>query len=334
MIKEAMLYEKKEEKKAHCKLCAHECKISNGKQGICKVRQNKGGLLNTLIYSSVSSATSDPIEKKPLFHFYPGSNVYSLGTVGCNFSCDHCQNWSISFAKIDGAHLRDISPKEVVNTAKKQNCQGVAWTYNEPTIWFEYTYDTGALAKDAGLYNIYVTNGYITEFALEKISPYLDAANVDVKAFKEEFYKKICGAKLEPVLRTCERMKKLGIHLELTYLIIPTQNDDFTEIKDFCDWAASIGRDTPVHFSRFHPMRGMSELSYTPIETLERAHKIAKEAGIEYVYLGNVYAHKYESTYCPDCNELLIERRGFNIIPRTRSYEKCQKCGKKLNIIS
>ncbi|MDY6965866.1 MAG: AmmeMemoRadiSam system radical SAM enzyme [Halobacteriota archaeon] len=334
MIKEAMLWDQLENSKVQCTLCAHTCKISEGNTGICGVRRNDGGKLNTLIYNSASSMNPDPIEKKPLFHFHPGSNAYSLGTIGCNFSCEHCQNFSISFAKVDGTHLREVSPKEVIESARRLNCQGIAWTYNEPTIWFEYTYNTSKLAKEAGLYSVYVTNGYMSESALDKISPYLDGANVDVKAFREEFYKRVCKAKLEPVLRTCERMKKMSIHLELTYLLIPTKNDDPEEIKEFCDWAASIGKDTPVHFSRFHPMHGMSHLRSTPIETLEMAYKSAKEAGIEYVYLGNVYAHRYENSYCPDCDELLIERRGYHIIPRIRSYDKCPKCGRELNIIN
>lgn len=335
MIKEATLYEKLEGKKVICKLCAHGCKISNGKRGICEVRENTDGKLKTLIYGSITSQTPDPIEKKPLFHFYPGSSAYSLGTIGCNFSCEHCQNKSISFASVGNIHTNEVPPNEVIKTAKHLKCQGVAWTYNEPTIWHEFTYDGSVLAKEQGLYSVYVTNGYISEFALEEISPYLDAANVDVKAFRDEFYKKICGARLEPVLRTCELMKKKNIHLELTYLIIPTQNDDIIEIRDFCNWVASIGKDTPVHFSRFHPMPGESaHLSPTPIETLEAAHKIAKEADIDYVYLGNVYSHRYESTYCPNCDELLIERRGFHIIPKVSSYGKCPACGKGINIIS
>lgn len=335
MIQEARLYEKLGDKKVNCKLCAHNCKISDGKRGICGVRQNIDGVLNTLIYGSVASQTPDPIEKKPLFHFHPGSSAYSLGTISCNFSCDHCLNSSISFAKVGEVPTSEVPPKTVIETARRLKCQGIAWTYNEPTIWHEYTYDVSVLAKEAGLYTVYVTNGYMSEFALEEISPYLDAANVDVKAFREEFYKKICGATLEPVLRTCELIKKKKIHLELTYLIIPTQNDDPTEIRDFCDWVSSIGKETPVHFSAFHPMYGKSaNLDPTPIETLETAHKIAKETGIEYVYLGNVYANRHESTYCPDCDEILIERRGYHIIPRIRSYEKCPGCGKKLNIIS
>jgi pyruvate formate lyase activating enzyme len=224
----------------------------------------------------------------------------------------------------------EMSADESVKAAIRSKCDGIAWTYNEPTIWFEYTYDGARLAKREGLYTVYVTNGYMSEDALNEIAPYLDAANVDVKAFKQEFYAKVSSAKLEPVLRTCERMKEKGIHLELTYLIIPTYNDDPEEIKDFSEWAVSLS--APVHFSRFYPRGDMSHLYQTPVETLEKAYEIAKGAGVEYVYLGNVYAHRSENTYCPECGKLLIERRGFSVVKKL-SERRCPKCGREIDIV-
>ncbi len=210
--------------------------------------------------------------------------------------------------------------------AIQHDCEGIAWTYNEPTIWFEYTYDSAQLAKQAGLYTVYVTNGYMSENALIKIAPYLDAANVDVKSFNDEHYKQICNAKLSPVLRTCERMKQHGIHLEITYLVIPGHNDDLDEIRQFSEWALDLGPEVPVHFSRFYPQYQMTKTAPTPIKTLEDAHRIAKDCGIEYVYLGNVHEHRYESTYCPKCNTLLIERHGYNVIKKLTN-KRCSKCG-------
>lgn len=332
MIKEASLYEKINGK-VKCSVCAHLCKISEGKKGICNTRENRGGKLYTLIYNSVSSMASDPIEKKPLYHFHPGTMVFSLASLSCNFRCAHCQNFGISFSDIKEGMTTEVTPEESIKLTKKHKCEGIAWTYNEPTIWFEYTYNGGKLAKHEGLYTVYVTNGYLSRESLKTIAPYLDAANVDVKAFTNDFYKKICGAELEPVLETCESMKKIGIHIELTYLIIPTQNDSEEEIKNFANWVAgSVGRDTPVHFSKFHPEH-LTTVNYeTPMETLEKAYNIAKAAGIEYVYIGNVYSDKYENTYCPDCNELLIKRVGYSV-HRLMKGRKCPKCGKAINVV-
>jgi pyruvate formate lyase activating enzyme len=326
MKKEAMIWESLEDGRVKCHLCAHQCTISEGKRGICRVRESQNSKLYTLIYNSVSSVNIDPIEKKPLFHFHPGSDVFSLGTVGCNFSCRHCQNYGIATANVDEVSTREITPEESVALAIQYDCEGIAWTYNEPTVWFEYTYDSAQLAKQAGLYTVYVTNGYMSESALIKIAPYLDAANVDVKSFDDKHYKQICNARLSPVLRTCERMKQHGIHLEITYLVIPGYNDDLDEIRQFSEWVLKIGSDVPVHFSRFYPQYQMAETATTPIKTLEDAHRIARDCGIQYVYLGNVHDHQYESTYCPKCNTLLIERHGYNVIKKLKK-NRCPKCG-------
>ncbi len=331
MKKEAMMWEPLKGDRVKCHVCAHQCTISEGKRGICRVRESQNGALYTLTYNSVSSRNVDPIEKKPLFHFHPGSNAFSLGTVGCNFRCKHCQNYMIAAADADEASTQEMTPEESVELARQYNCEGIAWTYNEPTIWFEYTYDSAQLAKQAGLYTVYVTNGYMSEKALSKIAPYLDAANVDVKAFNDEYYKQICNARLSPVLRTCERMEQYGIHLEITYLVIPGCNDDLNEIRQFSEWVLDIGADIPVHFSRFYPQYQMTEKPPTPIKALEEAHRIAKDCGIQYVYLGNVYGHRYENTYCPKCKTLLIERHGYNVI-KNLTRNSCPKCGWSINL--
>ncbi|UCF09136.1 MAG: AmmeMemoRadiSam system radical SAM enzyme [Thermoplasmata archaeon] len=329
-MKEAQFWEKEGEK-VHCLLCPHNCKISEGKRGICGVRVNENGVLNTLIYGMATSVTPDPIEKKPLYHFYPGTYVLSFGTVGCNLKCLHCQNHSISQADFEGMRFKRLEKEKVVDTARRYKCDGIAWTYNEPTIWYEFTYDASVLAKEAGLYTCYVTNGFIEKEPLEKISPYLDAMNVDVKAFKDDFYKKICKAKLQPVLETCKRAKELGILIELTYLIIPQHNDSEPEISEFSTWVADdLGEDTPVHFSRFHPDYKMLDASATPMSTLGLAHDIAKKAGLKHVYLGNVPHGDYENTFCPQCGELLIERVGFSTRGHYVQDGKCPKCGQKI----
>lgn len=329
-VKEAMLYTK-EDTRVRCAICAHQCSIPANGYGVCGTRQNRDGRLYTLIYSSVSSAHVDPIEKKPLYHFFPGTLVFSLGTISCNFRCKHCQNWSISTARVGEVHLREISPEEAVWRARALHCEGIAWTYNEPTIWFEYTYESARLAKRAGLYTVYVTNGYLSEVALDELAPFLDAANVDVKAFSESFYHNVSGARLQPVLETCERMFEKQIHIELTYLIIPGYNDGVEEIKKFASWVVGLNKSIPVHFSRFYPMHRMLDVPPTSIKTLEKAHDIAKEAGVEYVYLGNVPGHEYEHTFCPGCGKVLIERSGYHVRKRI-SEPECPGCGRRIPI--
>jgi pyruvate formate lyase activating enzyme len=328
MKKEAVFWKPIKNEKVQCLLCPHHCIIVPEKRGICGVRKNEHGKLFTLIYGACSSVANDPIEKKPLYHFYPGSFVLSLGSVGCTFRCDHCQNYNISMASPEEMSLQDIPPEKVSEIAKEHGCGGVAWTYNEPTIWHEYTLDSAKLVKNAGLYTVYVTNGYIEEEPLEEIAPYLDAMNIDVKAFNDEFYKKICKARLAPVLQTCEHVKKLGIHLELTYLVIPGFNDTDQEIKEFCQWIREkLSTDTPLHFSRFHPDYRMTDITATPTSTLLSCYKIAKEAGLQFVYLGNIAHSDYDNTYCPSCKNLLIERYGFSAQIKGLTKERCTRCG-------
>ena len=327
MKRDAKFWKTISDKKIQCNLCSHSCKIDDGNFGICTVRKNEDGKLYTLIYGSVSSLSVDPIEKKPLFHFYPGTKVFSLGTIGCNFKCKHCQNYGISTAGLDYQHLREINPEQVIELAKKQDCQGIAWTYNEPAIWHEYSFDTSKLAKQNDLYTVYVSNGYIAEEPLREISSFLDAINVDIKAFDEDFYKKICNARLEPVLQTCELSKELGIHLEVTYLIIPGYNDSVEELTGFCKWVVEkLGTGVPVHFSRFHPDYKMTDVKITPMETMIRAYDIAKKTGVLFPYLGNVPSGDYENTVCPSCGSICIKRQGYSINLGGLSKNKCAKC--------
>jgi len=335
MKREASFWKKIEDKKVQCSLCSHNCKINEGKIGICGVRRNENGKLYTLIYGSCSSLAADPIEKKPLYHFYPGTNAFSMGTVGCNFKCNHCQNYTISTAGPQFHYMRELTPEQVVELAKEYSCQGVSYTYNEPTIWHEFCFDSAKLVKKAGLYTCYVSNGYISEDALKDISPYLDAMNIDVKAFNDDFYKKICKARLEPVLKTCELAKELNIHIELTYLVIPGYNDSIDEVKKFCNWIVEkLGNFIPVHFSCFHPDYNMTNVPRTPMETLLRIYEIAKKSGILYPYLGNVTHGNYENTFCPKCGSVCIERNGYSINLDGFIDDKCVKCGNILPIVN
>ena len=324
-------WEKLEDNKVRCNLCPHRCVLSDGQVGVCRVRKNIGGKLYTLNYGSVSSMAVDPIEKKPLFHFKPTSEVLSVATVGCNMRCKHCQNWEISQIGLEFPYIREMSPEELMQVAR--DYEGIAFTYNEPTIWHEYTLDVAKMAKREGLYTVYVTNGYICKEPFEEISRYLDAMNIDVKAFNDEFYRKIAGARLQPVLDTVERAHRMGIHVELTYLIIPTLNDGEGEIRKFAEWVQGVSPEIPVHFSRFFPMYRLTDKPPTPVRTLHRAYEIAKEAGLEYVYLGNTWEPEYESTYCPKCGNLLIERVYYNTkILGLTDDGKCEKCGAKINV--
>ena len=335
MKKEARFWKGAVDKKVQCNLCSHNCKIDEGMVGICGVRKNENGKLYTLIYGSCSSMAADPIEKKPLYHFYPGTNVFSLGTVGCNFKCKHCQNSSISTAMPSYSHLRNITPEQTIELAQEQTCQGIAWTYNEPTIWHEFSFDSAKIAKKTGLYTVYVSNGYINEDPLREIYPFLDAINVDIKAFDDDFYKKVCKARLEPVLKTCEIAKELGIHLEITYLVIPGYNDSVDELRQFCSWVVDkLGSITPVHFSRFHPDYNMTDVPVTPIETLQKIYDISKESGILYPYLGNVSLGEYENTICPNCGNICIGRGGCSVNLNGIMDGKCVKCGTSIPVVN
>jgi pyruvate formate lyase activating enzyme len=287
-----------------------------------------------LIYGSCSSIAADSIEKKPLYHFHPGTNALSLGTVGCNFKCIHCQNYGISTAGPDFSYMQEITPEMTIDLTEKYNCQGIAYTYNEPTIWHEFTFDSAKLSKKNNLYTVYVTNGYISEDPLRELSSVLDAMNIDVKAFTNDFYKKVCKASLQPVLNTCVLAKELDIHIELTYLVIPGYNDSLKEVENFCKWVLErLGKDIPIHFSRFHPDHNLIDLPRTPMETMLKVYEIAKKTGILYCYLGNVPAGDYVNTNCPKCGSTCIERNGFFVKNVGLKGNKCSKCGFSLSLI-
>ncbi len=310
---EARQYVKIENRAVKCSLCNHRCTIADGKHGICGVRQNTGGTLYASTYGLVSAEAVDPIEKKPLFHYLPGTLSYSLGGIGCNFRCEHCQNWHISQADATIARLSPLSPEEGVARALASGSASISWTYNEPTIWHEYTLDMGTLARARGLGTCYVTNGYITEEALRELSPMLAAFRVDLKAFTDEFYKKICGAHLQPVLDAAVVARELGMHIETVTLVIPGANDSMEEQESLIRWVIEhLGPETPMHFSAFHPDYRMRDRGATPVALLEKICTRAKELGLRFPYLGNVPHSRYQNTYCPACGAMLIERRGFS----------------------
>jgi pyruvate formate lyase activating enzyme len=332
MEKEAMLYRSLDGDKAQCYLCHHNCKISNGKFGICGMRKNKEGKLYTYAYGEVIADHVDPIEKKPFYHFLPGTKSFSIATMGCNFRCGFCQNWQISQAsKKKGADLptHELQPSDVVKKAIRNECESIAYTYTEPTIFFEYAYDTAKLAKEEGLYNLFVTNGFMTHEALELISPYLDACNVDLKSFRDDFYKETCRARLEPVLDSIRWMKKLGMWVEVTTLIVPGVNDEPSELSDIARFIAGISVDIPWHISRFHPDYKFSDSRPTPVETLHKAYDIGKNEGLRYVYMGNV-AGESADIACPKCGERLVRRRGSLVEENRVRDSKCFRCGEPI----
>ena len=324
-----MFQEARDEKKVQCSLCSHRCLISAGKRGICAVRENRGGVLYSLVYDKVIARNIDPIEKKPLFHFLPGSLSYSLATPGCNFRCLHCQNADISQLPRDHGGIvlgEEVPPAAIVAAALKYRCASISYTYTEPTIYFELAYDTARLAAEAGLKNVFVTNGYITSEALKVVSPYLHAANIDLKGFTDEFYKKVCGARLQPVLDAIRLYKELGIWIEITTLVIPDHNDSEDELKGIAQFVKSVGEDIPWHVTRFHPTYKLTDEPRTPLETLKRARQIGFEAELRYVYEGNIPGEG-EETFCWNCKRSLVKRTGFSVDENNVKEGKCPYCG-------
>jgi len=334
---EAYLYKKLPDKKVLCQNCAHYCQISAGKRGICGVRENIDGKLYALNYGKAIACHIDPIEKKPFFHFLPGSHSLSIATVGCNFRCDNCQNWDISqgskqIKEIPGENL---SPQQIVKLAIENKLPSISYTYTEPTIFLEYALDTMKIVKSQGLKNAWVTNGFLSKEALELIAPYLDAANVDLKSFDEKFYQKNCGGKLQPILDTLKLMKKMGIWTEITTLVIPSlsdSNENFNDIAQFI--YRELGSETPWHVSKFSPKISwkLQHLPETQLETIEKACQIGLETGLKYVYSGNVIGQASEDTYCSKCNTVNIDRTGYQIV-RLDKNGFCYKCGTDLNLI-
>jgi len=325
---EAWLYEVLPDKSVRCHLCSHHCRIPEGKRGICHIRQNSDGILYTLVYDHTISRHIDPIEKKPLYHFYPGSSAYSIATPGCNFHCRWCQNWDISQLPRDEDLItgKKMTPEQIVASAQSAASQSIAYTYTEPTVFFELAYDTARLAHASGLNNIFITNGYMSEEMLLIFQGYMDAANVDLKAFRDETYRRFVGARLQPVLDNMKRMKQMGIWLEVTSLIIPGLNDDPIELRDMATFVAQeLGQETPWHISRFFPAYQMTDRPVTPIKTLKKAYEIGLEAGIQHVYIGNV--NEGNSTTCSVCGQILIERYEFNVLVNRVKDDHCPYCG-------
>ena len=329
MRKEAMFWTAGEGGQVVCALCAHRCVIAPGTWGVCGVRENRSGALFIHAYGQVIAAHVDPIEKKPFYHFLPGTTSFSIATVGCNFQCGFCQNWSISQDSIKdggGKGATPLSPRDAVRIALDRGCRSISYTYTEPTIFFEYALDTATLAKAAGLANNFVTNGFMTAEALEAARPWLDAANVDLKAFREETYKKVCKARLQPVLDSICLMRRLGIWVEVTTLVVPGLNDGDEELRDIARYLAKTDPDIPWHLSRFHPDYKYTDARATPLPTLRRAAEIGREEGIRFVYIGNVMGEGDE-TKCPNCAAILIRRRGFCVEANTIGADgRCPSC--------
>ncbi len=326
----AKLWKELENKNVQCRLCNHFCRLAPEEYGNCGVRMNKDGFLYTLVYDKVAAINLDPIEKKPLFHFQPGSYSLSIGTVGCNFSCQFCQNDSLSQGpklnhRITG---QEMSPEKVVQLAQHYDAANISYTYSEPTIFYELMLDTAKLAKSKGIKNVMVSNGFMSPYCLEELGPYIDAINVDLKAFTEKFYQDYCGAKLKPILTNLKKVLELGWWLEVTTLVIPGLNDEESELRQVASFIYSeLGPDIPWHISRFHPAYKMYDHSPTPVSTLEEAYEIGKQLGLKYVYLGNVPGHTSENTLCPQCNHLVIERKGLSMSKKAIKNNRCFHCG-------
>lgn len=327
-MEEARLYEALDQARARCHLCAHRCLIKPDETGICGVRLNREGKLYTLVYGRAISANLDPIEKKPLFHFQPGTTSMSIATVGCNFSCLFCQNHDIAHMPREEGRIMggNLPPAEVVARARQEGAASISYTYTEPTIFFEYALDTARAASAAGLKNIFVTNGYLTAEALEMIGSDLHGANVDLKAFEDGFYKKLCGAKLEPVKETIARMKQAGVWVEVTTLLIPGYNDDEGLLGKLAEWLVGVGPEIPWHISRFHPTYRLRDAPVTPTAAIRRAREIGLKAGLHYVYSGNVWGEEGEKTFCHHCGHLLIDRLGFSVSANNLRQGACPRC--------
>ncbi len=326
-MKEAQLYTRLNDHKVQCQLCAHSCLIQEGKFGFCKVRQNIKGVFYTHNYGKLVAVNVDPVEKKPLYHFFPGSVSFSIASAGCNFRCGFCQNWEIS--QIDFIDQppkgEDYSAEKIIKLAKQNNCQSISYTYTEPTIFFEFALETAKLAKEAGLANIFVTNGYMRPQAISLLSPYLDAANVDLKFFKEISYQKICSGKLAPVLDSIQRLNDAGVWIEITTLVIPGENDTEEELSAIAKFISGVNKDIPWHISRFHADYKFSNYANTPESTLKLAYDLGISQGLHYIYTGNICGWG-QDTFCAQCKKLLIQRQGFNVVQFNVTEGKCRFC--------
>lgn len=333
-MREAMFYDSGKDNVVLCGLCNHHCKIKEGRRGICGVRENRAGRLYSMVYGRLVSENVDPIEKKPLFHFLPGSRSYSISTVGCNFRCLHCQNYQISQYPVQhsGAIVgEERSPEAVVESAEASGCASISYTYVEPTIFYEFAFDCGKLAREKGIKNIFVSNGYMSSDASRHMVQFLDGINIDIKSFRDEFYKKICGARVQPVLDNVKYMKEAGVWVEVTTLLIPGLNDSSEELREIARFIKDVDPDMPWHVSAFYPTYRLTDRPPTPKETLFRARNIGIEEGLSFVYTGNLPGQGGESTYCPSCREEVISRFGYTISKNSLENGCCAKCGKAIN---
>jgi pyruvate formate lyase activating enzyme len=328
-MREAMLYKKIKDNTVNCFLCAHRCVIKPGKRGICAVRENRDGTLYSLVYGKAIAQNVDPIEKKPLFHFLPGSRSFSIATVGCNLRCRHCQNYEISQYPVERPDVpipgEDVSPAQIARRAKEEGCESVSYTYTEPTIYFEYAYDCIREAKFLGVKNVFVSNGFMSPESAEIIAPVLDADNIDLKG-GAEFYKKLCAGRVEPVRNTIRTLKEKGVWLEVTTLVIPDWNDSDESLTDIAEFLCSVSADIPWHVSAFYPTWRLLDKPRTPVGTLRRAREIGLKAGLKFVYTGNVPDVEGETTFCPSCKTALIKRAGYTILENLIAAGKCPRC--------
>lgn len=311
-----------------CRICPNECVLKEGETSKCNNRRVHESKLYTMAFGNPCSANVDPVEKKPLYHFLPGSRAYSIATAGCNLVCLNCQNWTISQTGPDKTRNIDLMPDKVVEESIKNNCKSIAYTYTEPVTFYEYVFETATLAKRAGIKNIIKSNGYVNQEPLKKLCTVIDAANIDLKAFSESTYLKLSGAKLQPVLDSLKTYKDSGVWLEITNLIVPSWTDNLDEIRSMCKWLSSNGfNDTPLHFSRFYPLHKLEQLPPTPIDTLKKAYDIATDEGLKYVYTGNAPGNEISDTACPSCKTTAVARRGYRIASNSIAEGKCSKCG-------
>ncbi|MCK4224301.1 MAG: AmmeMemoRadiSam system radical SAM enzyme [candidate division Zixibacteria bacterium] len=328
---EAKYYKKLEHKEIECELCPRKCKVGDRERGYCGCRENQNGIYYTLVHSYPCSAHVDPIEKKPLFHFLPGTKAFSIATAGCNINCKFCQNWEISQVRPEQVQAYHLPPEEVASYAQESGSRSIAYTYSEPVVFYEYMLDCAIAGKRRGIKSVVITAGYINHDPWLELIREVDAIKVDFKAFTEEFYQDICSGKLKPVMDALVDLAQSNIWYELVYLVVPTLNDNFDDIRRMCKWMIKeLGRDVPLHFTRFHPMYLLKNLPPTPVSTLERAREIALEEGMNFVYVGNVPGHKGEHTYCPDCKQVVIERVGYRITQMNLKNGKCKFCGKAI----
>jgi len=329
--KEALFYKKTDSQDVQCLLCPRECLVVDGKRGFCRNRENRGGILYTLVYGKPAVVDIGPIEKAPLYHFIPGHFRLCLTCASCNLRCKHCQNWYLSQKSFEELNHHSYSPLEIVQQAKKQGLNSISFTYTEPTVYYEYLYDVSVAAKENGIMTSIVSNGYINREPLLKLLTVLDAVKIDLKGFSEKFYEEVCSASLKPVLKSLITVKKEKVWLEIVNLVIPTLNDDPKMIDEMCQWIKeNLGAETPIHFTRFLPNYKLMHLYPTAISTLDSAYEIAKKNGLRYVYIGNVPGHTYNSTYCPFCNRRVIHRTNFDVLEMNVVNGKCKFCNAPL----